>query len=187
MVGHSRQCHTCTIITTAILLLIDSNLLCNSIRLEYRPSLGQLFTYSEVEVIEVSDPDEDIDYSIQLMKTIHTERIVDVNELEDGIITIELQFTSVDITPPNESRKRNLLASAHRIKINRYGMMQGAFASALVGDVNNVFPLHDVDVGDSWTTTMDALGKANTRYTLISVDENLVATIDSQATINLFE
>ncbi|CAF1046003.1 unnamed protein product [Adineta steineri] len=174
-------------ITTVILLLIGPNLLCNSIRLEYRPSLGQLFTYSEVEVTEVSDPDEDIDYSIQRMETTYTERIVDVNELEDGIITVETQYNSVEITPPNERMKKNLLASSYRFKINRYGMIQIALASTLVGDLNNVFPLHDVDVGDSWTTTADGLGKANTRYTLISVDENLVATIDSQATINLFE
>ncbi|CAF1048588.1 unnamed protein product [Adineta steineri] len=187
MVGHIIQCYIYTTVITVILLLIGPNLLCNSIRLEYRPSLGKVFTYSEIQTTEVSDPDEDTDYSIQRQETTHAERIVDVNELEDGIITIEIQYSSVEITPPNERKKKNLLASSNRVKMNRYAMIQTALASTLVGNVNNVFPLHDVDVGDSWTTTMDALGKGNTRYTLVSVDESLVATIDCQSTYNILE
>jgi hypothetical protein len=187
MICRIRECNTYATIIIFTLLLINPRLLCHSIRLEYRPSLGRIFTYEKVEVIEVSDPDEDNDYSIERKETIYTERIVDVDELEDGIITVEMGYNSVELTPPNERLRSSLLARRHRVKINRHGMMQGAIVSLVVGDVNNVFPLHDVEVGDSWTTTINGLGKANTLYTLISVDENQVATIEMECTVNVFE
>jgi hypothetical protein len=161
---------------TCILLFIMIIPLCYSIRLEYRPPLGQVFTYFDGEQVETIDFNDGSDNSIKRQEMIYTERIVDIDESNDGITTVEIDIHSVELIPQNETRKNLLLGTRH-VKVNRQRMKQDPFTYIFVGDINNVFPLHDIEVGQSWTTTANGVATGNNRFTLIDVDQEQVATI----------
>ncbi len=184
MICCDRHMNTSITSMTCILLFILIIPLCYSIRLEYRPSLGQVFTYFDGEVVETIDFDDDSDNSIKRQEMIYTERIIDIDESNDGITTVEIDTRSVELTPQNETRK-NLLLGIRHVKVNRQCMIQDPFTYVTVGDINNVFPLHDIEVGQSWTTTANGLTTGNNTFTLIDVDQEQVATVEIETSYSV--
>jgi hypothetical protein len=154
-----------------------------SIRLEYKYSVGECLTYREIQIMERHDATRHLDETIQYIQMNFTEQIIEINNEK----YLQRRVHSLQIIPDNKFKYDELFqttqTSFHQQSSNRPAELSSSEGHLLLSSPSHPqFPQHYIQINETWIIPiMNSLGEI--QYKLIDINEEQIAHIHFEAEI----